>query len=300
MKFEDFVQEVKERTARLCGPEYDVTLSRTLKNNSVKLTGLAILQKGSNITPTIYLEDFFTDFCDGMEMDEVIRRIIRAYEANRCPNDLDVSMFGDIEKVRDRIVYRVVNFEKNSELLQKVPHRRFLDLAVIYSISLGEIGAGYASVTVYHEHMAGWGMTEKDLWALAGTNTPRISGAKIVAMEDLIREMTGGQVPDQAMPRAGAPAMYVLTNERRINGAACLLYDRIIRDFAGLKKKDFYILPSSVHEVILLPAEEGLEPECLRRMVREVNETQVEEQEILSDSLYYYSCRDDELSIAGG
>lgn len=298
MDYKTFADEVKDRVAEYCGPEYKVTLTQALKNNSVKLTGIAILKKGSKITPTIYLEDFYTDYCDGMDMEEIVRQIVRIYDTNRCPQNLDLEMFEDFEKVKDRIVYRIVNYEKNQELLEKAPHRRFLDLAVIYSISLGEIPGLCASVTVYQQYLARWGVTEEELWEAARMNTPRISEAQIVSMGELLKDMNGVDDEDVLDLKEAGPPMYVLTNKRRVNGAACLLYEKVVGDFARKIKKNFFILPSSIHEVILLAEESGYDPKSLRAMVREVNETQVGEQEILSDSLYYYSYENEEMSIA--
>ncbi len=286
MKFEVFTEAVKERVSSLCGPEYKVKLTETLKNNSVRLTGIMIIEPDTNITPTIYLEDFYTDYCDGTSIESIADRILTVYERNRCVGDVDVSLFGDFDKICERIIYRLVNYEKNAELLDKVPHRRFLDLAVIYSVALGETKVGYASVTVYNEHLSGWGQSEEDLWEYARRNTPRILEPELKPMTEMLSGIMGIECPVEAEQPEGAPVLYVLTNKRHVSGAACMLYDSLIGDFAKQKGKDLYILPSSVHELILFDADESFDPEQLTEMIREVNETQVGEQEILSYRLY--------------
>ncbi len=296
MKYEEFVENIRSRTEEKCGPEYQVRVTEALKNNSVKLRGLAILKEGSNITPTIYLEDYYTDYCDGDSIDEIVERILDVYRKNRCPDGMDLALFGDFEKAKERIVFRVISYDRNEELLSRVPHRRFLDLAVIYCISLGETACGYATVTIYHEHLASWGETEETLWEIAKENTPRILEPQIVSLAELVREMTGMEQPELSCTEE--PLMYVLTNKRRINGAACMLYGKTIRDFASSLRENLYILPSSIHEVILLAANGETDPERLAEMVREVNETQVGEQDILSDRLYYYSYRTGEMTLA--
>ena len=86
--------------------------------------------------------------------------------------------------------------------------------------------------------------------------------------------------------------MYVLSNKTKIHGAACILYENVVKDFADYLNRDIFILPSSVHEVILVPSQGAQKAQNLVEMVREVNETQVEEEEILSDSVYYFSRED--------
>lgn len=289
MDFNVFCNEVKDRVRDICGENFDVSVRDTLKNNSVTLKGLVIMGKGSNVAPTIYLEGFYTDFCDGRGMDDVVNDILKVYSKNKDCGNLDVNLFNNFEEMKDRITYKLINYESNLALLQNLPHRRFLDLAVVYLVVLGQMPQGHATVTIHTEHMENWGTTEEELWRLATGNSPRLSKPEIMSLCDLVLQMTG---QSQKIPNEGIQAdagMYVLTNKSRINGAACMLYDDVISGFAGGLGKDLYIIPSSIHEVILMPDDGYTDVDRMIDIIKEVNSTQVGEEEILSYRLYRYS-----------
>ena len=91
--------------------------------------------------------------------------------------------------------------------------------------------------------------------------------------------------------------MYVMTNTRGINGAACLLYKNALARFAQKLKQDLFLLPSSVHEVILVPKSDILKKEDLSEMVREINKTEVSPKEVHSDTVYVYDRLSDQLIL---
>ncbi len=296
MDYSIFCDEVKDRVRDICGEDFNVSVRDTLKNNSVILKGLVIMGRDSNVAPTIYLEDFYTDHCDGREMEDIVNDILKVYAKNRDCGNLDVSLFNNFEEIKGRISYKLINYESNLTLLQTLPHRRFLDLAVVYLVVLGETPRGRATVTIHTEHMENWGTTEEELWKLASDNAPRLSKAEIMSLYDLVKDMTG-QMPD--MMDEGIPGdadMYVLTNTSRINGAACILYDDVVSGFAGGLGKDLYIIPSSIHEVIMMPADGYTDVDRMIDIIKEVNSTQVGEEEILSYRLYRYSRSTDRIS----
>ena len=88
-----------------------------------------------------------------------------------------------------------------------------------------------------------------------------------------------------------------MTNRQEVNGASVLLYDDVLQTFALKKKTDFYILPSSVHEVLLIPADNQISMSTLSSMVRDVNSSQLAREEILSDHVYYYSLETDQITM---
>ncbi|MCR5650433.1 MAG: DUF5688 family protein [Lachnospiraceae bacterium] len=295
MEFKDFCEEVRDRVRDICGPDFNVSLRDTLKNNSVVLKGLVIMSRDSNVAPSIYLEDFYTDHCDGRDIDDIVNDILKAYSNNRTCGDLDVNLFNNFEKVKDMITYKLVNYESNLKMLANLPHRRFLDLAVIYVVVLGETPKGQATVTIHTEHMENWGTSEEELWKLSNKNTPRLAKPEIMALSDLIGSMMGGEESGMVPQDAG---MYVLTNSSRINGASCILYDDVVSGLAGGLGKDLYIIPSSIHEVILMPSDAFPDVDRMIDIIREVNSTQVRKEEILSYRLYRYSRSTDRICVA--
>ncbi len=282
MEYREFIHEIRNRIQEIVGIEAEVSEYETLKNNSVRREGITIREKASRVGPTIYLEDFFSDYCDGVGMEEIVNDILRIYSDNREGHDFDVDGFSDFDSVRDRIFFKLVNTEKNKKLLGMIPHYEVMDLSVIFAVNMGTYKDGVSSVMVKNEHLEMWGVTEDDIRKIAFENTPRLMPLMVWPMVKLLEEMgvtTGddyGEVP-----------MWVISNKDRINGGAVMLYDGAFNEICE-KAGSLYVLPSSVHELILVPADSIKDEECLRDMVAEVNDTQVSREEVLSYSLYRY------------
>jgi hypothetical protein len=89
--------------------------------------------------------------------------------------------------------------------------------------------------------------------------------------------------------------MYVISNRDKINGAACILYKDVLKDFAQTIESDLYILPSSIHETIVVPKTPATNPQDLSQIVKETNDNHVEREEILSYSVYEYKRKENNL-----
>ena len=139
MSYEEFLQVIPGLLQRRLGPEARVSVHTVYKNNNLKKEMLCILEEGSNVSPTIYLHPFYEAFERGMEVDEILEEILEEYRRNRCGLYLDVDEFQQFDRVSSRIVYKLINYERNEEMLSTVPHRRFLDLAVVYYLLIEQI-----------------------------------------------------------------------------------------------------------------------------------------------------------------
>ncbi len=163
-------------------------------------------------------------------------------------------------------------------------------------------GKGQASVLIYNEHLERWGVSTEDIAELAYENTPKLLGYDFISMGQLLDELclgeSGGEIPQSGT--GDLPEMLILTNHSRINGAACLIYPHIMEEISQKKDSNLVILPSSIHEVILIPVKEDAVPdrEEFCQMICEVNETQVADTEILSDHPYFYNRMTAEISAA--
>jgi hypothetical protein len=136
-----------------------------------------------------------------------------------------------------------------------------------------------------------WGITADDLYVLADENTPKLLNYDLRSMTDVLKEMLdesdhSGITDD---PSQSLCSMYVLSNRHKLNGSSCMLYPGLLKRFADKLQSDLFILPSSVHEVIILPATDGHSHEELDEMVREVNRTQLSREDVLSDHAYVFS-----------
>ncbi len=293
MRFNEFTELVRDKLDDICGPEFSVTVYEALKNNSVTHKGISIRENGCNISPTIYMDEFYTDYCDGRDIDEIVNDILRIYSENRLCPELDVMRFEDYEWVKDRIFFKLINAMDNFRLLQQVPHENVMDLSVVYGVYMGDHKGAFSSVLIRNEHLAGWGVSEEEIKERAARNTRDLLPYKISTMNEML-EGTGyeADVPEDALK------MYVMTNNIRLNGAGTMLYGGVLKSFASTLGSDLFIIPSSVHELILIPDDGTFDPQALMPLIGEVNDTQVEKEEILSYSLYRYDLEKDMMEIS--
>lgn len=291
MKFTTFIEEIRNMVQFKLGDTVDVKLRSVLKTNDVRLWGLTIMEKGKNISPTIYLESFYEAYEKGASVDSIVESVVESY---RCvPLDLSMNMefFKDFEAVKGRIAYRLVNLENNRELLADIPFIPYLDLAICFYYAFGDTQIGEGAILIQRSHMEMWNTDVKELFELAQENTSKLYPVEIMRMRTLLESILGAkelEIIEDIEPAT----MYVLTNKKRIQGAAAILYKDVLEDIAQKLGIGFYIIPSSIHEVILIPYNKGMGVDAIKNMIYDVNRTQLEPEEVLSDSLYAYDNKD--------
>ena len=237
------------------------------KNNGTRRTGILFKQEDSNLAPTIYLEEFYQKYLKGQQVPDLADSICSIYQEIRVKKTCDCQNLFDFNHVKEHIVYKLIRRDANEELLKQIPYEPFLDLAVVYYIQIDNTRFGSAAIQIRNEHLRYWRVEKEEIRRLAEKNTPRIYPAQI---QQIVR------------------FMYVATNEQCSLGAAVMRYPDFREKVRGMIRGDFYILPSSIHEVILVPESFGLEPERMAEMVKEINQTGVAPEEVLSDSVYYF------------
>lgn len=298
MDMEQFAESIKEKLEQQ--GQFEVCPKQVLKNNGVMRCGLMVSSGKNNLAPTIYMEPFFKAYRDGADMEKLVGEILEAYESSPS-EDVDMSFFRDFSKVKDRLCMKLVNRKMNPELLSKVPYRDFLDMAVVYYADYydPEIGAG--AIQVYNTHMKAWGVTEEELWEAANINTPKRKPGRIESMGDMLAEMFAGQGDGDneccCMGELSVP-MLVITNKQRLLGAAVILYDGMLKRAADKFGSDLFILPSSLHEVLAVPMIEERDAAEFKKMVKEVNQKELQPEDVLSDNVYIYRREQDRLEIA--
>ena len=306
---DEFAQVVKEAVEASLGDGYEVSINEVLKNNDTRLTGLTIRTEESNIAPTIYLEGSFERYKAGdTSVPVIVSEILSVYENHKSTVSFDVSMVADFSACKERVCYKLVNAERNRELLADAPHHIVCeDLAVVYYILVSNDGEGTATITVRTPLFENWTVSEEELFKITLANTQRIfrgsvrsmSSVLVDLLSDRMDEETSNEFYDLCVSSEDLVPMYVCTNSGKIHGAGAMLYEGLLKDFSKRTGcDDFFILPSSVHEVLFVPASEGMIPEALRNMVHEVNSTQVAPEEFLSDNVYVDHRAEDRIVIA--
>lgn len=290
MEYKEFVEYIKMNVGYIAGEGGNITINHVIKNNGCEMDGLVIMEKGKDIAPTIYLDSFYELYTNGENIKNIIRQIEVIYEQNKNNVTFDVNILKHFDTIKDKIVYKVVNYRSNEKLLEQVPHKRILDLAVVFYCLLDNEYGRSATALIYNNNLKNWNVTIDDVYKAALKNTPDLLHSKISSMAALFEKCGVNVDGEEVDLKDYVPSdMYVLTNESKLNGAACILYENVLYDFAQKLGADLYILPSSVHEVILLPKLSMFEKDELVNMVKEVNTEGVAADEVLSDHVYEYN-----------
>lgn len=308
MDYQEFLDYVKENILEYMDADGDevVDIHITYKNNDVRLDGLTIRHSGDKIAPNLYLNDFYKEYEKGKDLAEIMRSIVRQYQALHTDFDMSPDMVLSADRIRECVILRLVNHKKNERLLEEIPFVPFEDLAVTFRWLVSMDAGGIATTLVHERDLIRWGISKEALYDIALDNTRHLFPPIIRPLGNLLMEylkdMTAdrqedstetNQVQDEIISYMSGdmhrPTFYVLTNTCGLNGATCMLYPGVIAEFAETIGQDLFILPSSIHEVLLVPDTEDIDAQNLHDMVMEANDTVVFDSEILSDNVYYYS-----------
>ena len=295
LKFDEFNKAVTESIKcylPMSFADADVSLNVVNKNNGLVLTGLIVRKIDSVVTPTIYLNSFYEQYQDGMELEDVLQKIAELRVDHEFTDEFDVEFVKEFDRCKERIVPRLVNAESNASLLAERPHTEVLDLAVTYHILLDEEGS--MSIPISNSLFESWGITVEELHNIAVSNMPTICPSLFRGMNAVISEMMGMSAEEIGMPEEDK--MYVLTNKNKSFGAAALLDKETMKSITG-RFGTVFVLMSSVHETLIVIPDDNMDVSDLRAMVHEVNETQVSVEERLSENVYIFSA-DEGLRIA--
>ena len=295
MEFETFKEELLDHLRQILGEEKRISFQSVEKNNGIREEAVVILEEGARIAPTIYLRGFFEDWKWGRKtMEEISRKILLQNARQEKEVDFSLDSFENYEKARGHVYFKLINYERNKVLLTNIPYIPYLDLAVVFYYRLEKGKFQGATMLIHNCNLEAWKIDPRQLLEDAVMNTSRKLPYSLQGMDALIRELSGDE--DQGL-YTGEEIMYVLSNQEKCFGAAALLYPHLLSHISKIFRKNFYVLPSSVHECILVPDQGQYSRIELTRMVREVNQTQVEADEILSDQVYYYDRQQEKLMM---
>lgn len=316
MNYSQFIIKVKEGLQKRLGAEVKVESIHVPKNNGIVLQGITVRRPEEKIVPTIYMERFYEDYLEGRDLEDILEEFLELYEEQDTAQMPDFEFYQDYEKVKKRLAVKLVNKKKNAAMLAEMPNRDFLDMAVTFYCLVDCPKTGTAAILIQNAHMEKWGVTVDELYEDALKNAQTILPGSIRTMEEMLSrlvfeedipiwEWKGKDQEDFPMLDGFVEKkkaieripLLILTNSRRYLGASCILYQGLLEEFAEKIENNLYILPSSIHEVILLPEDHVKKAESLIQMVREVNQTQLEPEEVLSDTVYYYDREKKEISI---
>lgn len=305
MQYEEFLAHMQVCIEQMATPEYQVQFHSVMKNNDVEQNGVVLMKEGERVSPNIYLNSYYERHLQGETISDLCREILELRIVTMRDNTLDEVMEDmSIDRWKDKIIYRLVNRKSNRERLLDVPFLQVVDLAITFHCLVRNNEEGIGTFLITRDIMESWNLTVKELYQLAGVNTPNLFPSSIRTMEEVLQDMFEpmNEIPSPESSEnffqfEETQSMYILSNSNGINGASALLYPHVIENFSNKIKSNVYILPSSIHEVILVPYQEDIDKSQLIQMVNEVNQTQVAKEEVLSSSVYYYDRLRKELTV---
>lgn len=291
-RYDNFKQQLRQEVERWLGSDYYIEFEVAIKNNGIVEENILIQHRDEGPTITISMSSYWDRFRRGGEMQEVIAQFQADYGREKVSLPFTGEQLLDFNQVKDRVVYRLINADLNRELLTQVPYIPLLDLAIVFSLNLwsGEMSQLYC--LIHHRHLELWGIAPEELYPLAAENTPRLLPLRFHHIYDVI-----GYQELEDEPLIPDPQMYVFTNQLEVHGAAALLYPNALKEAAVKLDSDLLILPSSIHEVLVVPKTDAVGGMELEEMVRGINESDVLPEDILSYHVYLYDRKTEQLTF---
>lgn len=295
LNYEEFKKEILKRVREEAGEDAEVEITVIQKNNGTPKEAIAFSDKENNLQPLIYLESIYSQYCAGAELSVCVGFTVEVYRSVMGV-DIDTA-YKDWKTVRNKIEMAVINKAWNADTISGIPHRDFLDLVLYCRVIIDKNENGVASTIVRSHMLSEWGISEEELWEAAFSNLK----TEEFDIKD-VNEVLGfifreGGLSGTLDKNEFEPVLYVLTNKYQNRGAVGMLRTDLLEKFAEQGGCDLYILPSSIHEVLLLKDDE-MPVDELRRMVRSVNRGVVDEMDRLSDEVYHYQRGSGKLEIA--
>lgn len=294
---EAIVKELVGAVKEMAGNGYSVTAQETTKNNGVKMLGIEIRKPEETVVPRLYVDGIVDRVEDGFMTDEdAAKKVFEMYQNSETPEiDMNVEKLIDRKFILDHVEYQLVNAERNAEKLKDIPGKKIADLIAIYRVVVSAGEDGMMSYVLTKAILDRSGINFEELDEAAKKNTEK-SGFSVRTMNEVMCELMGVN-PGPEIEEPDGPQMYVLTNARKLHGANIMLYKEYLEIAAEKMNGDFYIIPSSIHELIAVPVSaQGLEE--LREMVKAANDNQLAPEEILGYEVYRYNRETGEVEVA--
>ncbi|MDD7740548.1 MAG: DUF5688 family protein [Fusicatenibacter sp.] len=291
MNYKMFQNLLLREVQKIAGDGFEVKLESIEKLNGVVRDSIVISKKSDKLAPTIYLDEFYERYRMGVSIRHLADLIVTQYQRVGVKNaDRETDFFTDYQKAKSSIYCQLIHTRRNQKLLQSVPHQDFLDLSEVYYYRVREESLPEATILIKEAHREWWGISREELTMTAWENTLRDLPPKLRSLMSVMWDQIKTEHhADEAFFNHLDSMLYILSNEKGCFGAICIRYPNLLGKIADKFESDLFILPSSIHECMILPANGDYDEEILSDMVQEVNRESVDPQEVLSDRVYYYS-----------
>ena len=271
MTYETFRREVLQGLQNRDIGNASLSLTKKLKSNGQIRYGIVFNNPVSNTSPTIYLEEYYELYQMTKDLDAVIDMLAELYRSLPAIQVDEKKLF-DFSTAKSRIIMKLVNTEKNRAFLETVPHIPFQDLSIVYFYFMGNAGNRFMDMPVNDDLIRRWGVDTLTLHQQAMANYNRLLPIKFGSLNQLLLERGLLDKEDSAVlsDDGWSEALYYLTNEFSAGGAVLMTCKNLMDKIADFLGEDFYILPSSVNELLLFPESKAPPKEKLDKMIQEI------------------------------
>lgn len=303
MNIEDFANYIADEAYKVLSDELDVTMMNVrsiTKNNGVERYSISPERQGDKVCPNIYLDELFKVYQGGEEIENCVDSFLsivrQTINTNKSLEQVG-EFFRNYDKVKNNLQICVINTMLNKELLKDTPHIVVEDVSLVFRFVVNEPKRDFGSILIKDAHLKIWGINELKLFEDAKLCTQRNNTTTIQSMGEVIRGIVPPESMTEEMEREFmSNDMYVVSNKSRLFGAAEAFYNpSILRPLANAIG-DLYVIPSSVHELIVVSKDSMSYSECAQ-MIKAVNSEEIRQEDILSDHPYVYNAKTHELSM---
>ena len=295
----EFTEDIKEKLYEMGYGDVDIKINNIKKVNR-DYEAMNVVPEGGVMGVSFNLEEIFTKFEQSGDYDSVLKNTT-SFVANGIDTapKTDIDNLLNYEEMKNKLSIEVISAEANKELLLNIPHDRIEDLAAVYRFVLKSESTGKASILISNEMMQKMGITHEQLKNDALYNAPIIRPAVIKGMNEVIKELMGKEAYELANGTGNVEeSVYVATVPDKDSGAGVLSYQNFMVQAAERVGGDFFILPSSIHEILIVKDDGEMKAELLRNMVQQINRTELMPEDKLSDNVYHYDSKEHIFELA--
>lgn len=288
-----FAGMVSEAVQKKLGDKYTVSVVTNVKNNAVEFTGITFHKQTERAAPTIYIDDLYEEYIHNrVTLEDAVREVLERYQKSTGAMTDIYQLSMNFEKCKGKIIYRLVSRERNKNMLENMPYIPFLNMAITFHLVVSIDNNYMQTLKIGNEIQKKWNVSVEQLFKLAKKNTPELLPPDIGGLRQFVSRYTGMEEQEELvcsdLTNSEKIDMIVVSNKLGVNGAAVILYDGVMENLANCFGANLYLLPSSIHEVIVVPACDESMLERFSDMVKTINRRYVEADEVLSDRVFIY------------
>ena len=295
MSFETFKDWAIDNVRNNFPEEYDGSNVEIiqLKTRGTTHTAMKVMKPNSVSGPAFNLDQLYEAYTDGTPLNEIGDYFLDI--SNKTSKSIDPEILDSYENMKDKLFIRVCNTRENRDLLDDVPHTEVEDLSITYHVAV-DMSDSFSSLMLTNNIIDDLGISKSQLHHDAVENSQNVLPAKIRTIQEVVSWLPS---PDMdSVNLKGPNPMLVISNDYFMNGAAALFYPEMMEEIGRVMGGNYYVLPSSIHEVIAIPEDARSNYRELESMVREINEMTVAKEDQLSNRVYHYDDKEHSFALA--